>query len=444
MTFLPRSRAIRIGFRPAVAAFVASLLVCAFAWAAPAASGDELQLAIILTRHGVRSPLKTNEAMARLASQPWPSWEVAPGIQTPRGNALIALMGDYYRARFAEAGALTGDPAVDGPRVFIRADNDQRTIETGRILGKSLVRLGEPDVHSLAAGTADPLFRPVRAHVGHPDVARAVAAVLGRIGGDPRRLDRAYAAQLAELKGILFGPGGAPLGASPFDEPTTVRPGDQESLVTISGPIYFAEQCTESFVLEYADGMPASDVGWGRVDERALTDLLALHELFFDLAQRTYYPAQVGGSNLASHIIDTLEQAALGQPVPGAVGPSGERVVVLVGHDTNIANVGGLFGMNWMIPGTQANPLVPGGALVFELWKRGGEQNSFYVRTSYVAQTLVQMREASPLSPDNYPARSPIFVPGCGGSGPNFDAPLGSFVRIARRVIDPAFVAEEP
>jgi 4-phytase/acid phosphatase len=180
------------------------------------------------------------------------------------------------------------------------------------------------------------------------------------------------------------------------------------------------------------------------VDERALTDLLALHELFFDLAQRTYYPAQVGGSNLASHIVDTLEQAALGQPVPGAFGPSGERVVVLVGHDTNIANIGGLFGMGWWIPGTQANPVVPGGALLFELWKRGGQQSSFYVRTSYVAQTLVQMREASPVSPGNAPARSPIFVPGCSGAGPDFDAPLASFVRMARRVIDPAFVTEEP
>src|SRR5271157_5383659 len=377
---MTRENILRAGpalLRAGAAALASALIACTFARADPAAPADELQLAIILTRHGVRSPLKTNEAMARFASQAWPSWEVAPGIQTPHGNALIALMGDYYRARLTAAGALSGDPAVDGPRVFVRADNDQRTIETGRILGKSLVRLSEPDVHSLEAGTADPLFRPVRAQVGHPDVARAVAAVLGRMGGDPRRVDRAYSTQLAQLKGILFAPGGAPQGAFPFDEPTVVGPGDREGLVAITGPIYFAEQCTESLVLEYADGMPASDVGWGRANERALTDLLALHELFFDLAQRTYYPAQVGGSNLASHVVDTLEQAALGMPVPGALGPPGERVVVLVGHDTNIANIGGLFGMNWWIPGTQANPLVPGGALVFELWKHGGgQQNS--------------------------------------------------------------------
>jgi 4-phytase/acid phosphatase len=439
MTLPPRRRASRNLIL--AAAFFASLLACADGRAAP---GDELRLAIILTRHGVRSPLQTNEALAPFASQPWPKWEVAPGIQTPRGNALIALMGDYYRDYLADAGALSGDPAVDGPRVFIRADNDQRTIETGRIIGKSLVRAGEPDVHSLAAGVADPLFRTVKAHVGHPDPALAAAAILGRMGGDPRNVERAYATQFAELKAILYGPGGPPPGASPFDAKAAVVPGESGYLATLSGPMLVALQCTEALILEYADGMALSDVGWGRVDDRSLTDMLALHEAYFDLTQRTHYTAQVQGSNLASHIIDTMEQAALGQPVPGALGPPGERVVVIVGHDTNIDNIGGLFGLNWWIPGSQEDPVLPGGALIFELWRRAGQQDAFYVRTSYVAQTLAQMRGSTPLSLGSPPARSPIFVPGSSGPAPGFDAPLPSFVRMARRVIDPAFVADEP
>src|SRR5208283_1306233 len=444
---MTRENILRAGpalLRAGAAALASALIACTFARADPAAPADELQLAIILTRHSVRSPLATNEAMAGFAGQPWPKWEVAPGIQTPHGNSLAALMGDYYRARLTAAGALSGDPAVDGPRVFVRADNDQRTIETGRILGKALVRVGEPDVHALGEGMADPLFRPLRARVGHPDAALAVAAVLGRVGGDPSRVDRAYAAQLAELKAILFGPAGAPQGPSPFNAPAGVVPGGWDHLVTLKGPIYAASQCTESLLLEYTDGMPASDVGWGRADSRALADVLPLHELYFDLTQRTFYIAQAGGSNLASHIVDTLEQAALGQSVPGAIGPPEERVVILAGHDTNIANIGGMFGMDWWIPGTPANATLPGGALVFELRRHAGQQNSFYVRVSYVAQTLEQMREASTLSLESPPARSAVFVPGCGGSGPEFDAPLASFVRVARRVIAPAFVAEEP
>jgi 4-phytase/acid phosphatase len=89
------------------------------------------------------------------------------------------------------------------------------------------------------------------------------------------------------------------------------------------------------------------------------------------------------------------------------------------------------------------NPLLPGGALVFELWKRGEAPGSFFVRTSYVCQTLEQLRSATPLSLDNPPALAPIFIPGCGGVAPDFETPLASFVRQARKVIDPAFIAPE-
>jgi 4-phytase/acid phosphatase len=434
------------GIRAGQARFKACVAVLLFAVAfqgAPAARGDELRLAIILTRHGVRSPLKTSDEMAGFASNPWPKWEVAPAIQTPRGNLLVAYMGDYYRTRFSGDGVLSGNPDVDGPLVFIRADNDQRTVETGRILGKSLLLGAEPVVHSLPGGVDDPLFKPYMAHVGHADPFLAVAAIQGRLGGDSHSIERAYATQIAELKAILYGPGPVPA-QTPLDEPTRISPGHGEFPAVVTGVIHDSWLITDSLLLEYADGMPSADVGWGRANGQSLTDLLALHELYFDLVGRTRYMAQVEGSNLASHIVDTLEQAALGQPVPGALGPTGERLVVVVGHDGNIANIGGLFDMNWWIPGTQANPMLPGGAMIFELWARSGQPNAYYVRTSYVSQTLDQMREAAPLTADNPPAVSPIFVPGCSGSGPGYDAPLDSFVRQARRVIDPKFVADEP
>ncbi|HEY1792998.1 MAG TPA: histidine-type phosphatase [Opitutaceae bacterium] len=405
--------------------------------------GDQIVLAIIVSRHGVRAPLQPNEALARYSARAWPEWEVKPAIQTPRGNQLVGYMGDYYRARFMRSGLLSGDPATDGPLVYIRADNDQRTIETGRIIGKALVPVGEPDVHPAPGGTFDPLFQPYRAHVGHPDLQLAEAAVLGRLGGDPQSIDAAFAPQLAELRGILWG--GAPAqGPLAEGEHSRVSEGTKHYLVSISGPIQAAEVCVDGFILEYADGKADADVGWGKVDGKVLTDLLALHDFFFDLADRTYYLAQVNGSNLASHIVDTLEQAASGDPVPGAIGPSGEKIVVLAGHDSNLASLGGLLGMNWWIPGTQMNPTLPGSALVFELWRKGGEKDAYFVRTSYVSGTLEQLRTAAPLSLASPPALAPIFIPGCGGDAPNFDATLPDFIRQARKVIAPSFTEAEP
>jgi 4-phytase/acid phosphatase len=280
--------------------------------------------------------------------------------------------------------------------------------------------------------------------VGVPDKALALASLLGRMGGDPRNLDRAYAAQMSELKDVLYGPGGSPPPGSPLDEPTAVPASVGDLAFKSKGPLRVALICTDALLLEYAQGLPASDVGWGRVDVKTLTDLLTLHDLFFDLTQRTRYLAQVGGSNLASHIVDTLEQAATGEPVVGAIGPESARVVILVGHDTNIANLGGLLGLDWWIPGTQANPTLPGGALVLELWRHGGQPGGYYLKASYVAQTLEQMREAGPDAPAKPPVRCPIFIPDCSGSGPDYDAPLAAFVRHARQAIRPAFTAPEP
>jgi 4-phytase/acid phosphatase len=356
---------------------------------------------------------------------------------------MIGFMGDYYRERFTSSGLLLGDPNTGVPWVYIRADNSQRTIATGRILGKALVPGSDPEVHSLPAGAPDPLFKAYLAHVGHPDMDLAAASLIGRIGGDSRSIEAAYAPQVSVVKGILFGPGGPP-SPNPFDVPTSVASDTGEYPVKMAGAIRSAWTCSDALLLEYFDGKPMSDVGWGREDASSLQSLLSIQALSFDLVARTHYLAQILGSNLASHIVDTLEQAALGQSVPGALGSTGERVVIIAGHDGNIANMGGLLGLNWWIPGTQPNPLLPGGALIFELWQRGGQPNSFYVRTSYVSQTLDQLRNATPLSLDNPPARSPIFVPGSSGPAPDYDAPLDSFVRHARMAIDPAFVTEEP
>jgi 4-phytase/acid phosphatase len=368
---------------------------------------------------------------------------VEPGIQTPRGDQLIGLMGDYYKARFQKDGLLSGNPAVDGPLLYLRADNDERTIATAKIIGKALGAPELVDAHALPKGQEDPLFRPFKAKVGKPNLELASAAILGRVGGDLTNLDRAYATQYAELNTVLFGPNANPGQIYIAAGESSIAAGTGSNLTTVKGPLLVAEKCIDSFILQYADNKPMSEVGWGRLDGKTLTDLLTLHEAFFDLADRTFYVAQAEGSNLASHIVDTLEQGAQSDNVPGAIGPLGEKILVLGGHDSNIAAIGGLFGMNWVVPGTQMNPLLPGGALVFELWKKGDAPGGFYVRTSYVTQTLEQLRSATPLTLDNPPARAAICIPGCGGVAPSFETPLASFVRQARKLIDPAFIAPE-
>ncbi len=78
-----------------LAVFVAALL----AVSRPAGSADGLQLkyAVIVSRHGVRSPTWETARLNQYSAEPWPDWDVPPGNLTAHGRTLIQLMGAYYR-----------------------------------------------------------------------------------------------------------------------------------------------------------------------------------------------------------------------------------------------------------------------------------------------------------------------------------------------------------
>ena len=169
---------------------------------------------------------------------------------------------------------------------------------------------------------------------------------------------------------------------------------------------------TENLLLEYAEGMDSAKVGWGRVDGEKLRELLTLHTANEDITQRTSYVARVQSSNLLTHVLDSMKQEVAGHPIKGALSQPGDLLLILAGHDTNLANLSGALGLNWLIDGRR-DDTPPGGALVFELWKSRAA-GAYSVRTFYQAQTLEQMRKATPLSLANPPQRVPVFVPGCG------------------------------
>jgi 4-phytase/acid phosphatase len=432
---VPKTRVIRL----VLAVLLGVLLPLA---ALRAQEGDsEVKLVVVVTRHGIRAPLVTNASLGQFSAQAWPKWDVPPEYLTAHGRQQMALMGAYYRARYVKDGLLTGSPEEDFGRVYFRADSDERTVATAEGLARGLLPGATPDVHARPLGQADPLFQPAKFLVGRTDEALAFAAVKGRIGDDPAVIPAAYPAPFAELQRILFGGDGqAPPGKiSILTLPNRFAPGNNGEAVDWVGPLHKAESLIDSIVLEYADGMPMSDVGWGRADGAALTRLLQLHLLYFDLTQRTFYPTQVQASNLLSHVRETMRQAMSGEPRAGAFGPPGARLVFVVGHDTNIANLGGLMGLSWVLPGAPANSLLPGGAMVFELRRHRGD-GQWFLRIYYVSQSLDQMRAADPLTLEHPPQVAPIFIPTCSGPGPGFEAPYDPFAALLGRVIDPKFV----
>jgi 4-phytase/acid phosphatase len=384
--------------------------------ASPASNVSVLKYVVIVSRHGVRSPTGKTDLLNAYSAKPWPAWSVPPGYLTAHGAKLMTLMGAYDRKLFAQEGLLGAAGCTDAERVSIVADSDQRTRETGKALAEGMFPGCSVAVRALTEGTPDPLFHSLEAGIGHPDKALATAAVSGRIGGNPAALAEAYRPQLDTLEEVLLGckPGPACAGAqsSLFDIPSSITPGKGDHLVDLRSPLGTAATMAENVLLEYTEGMDAAQVGWGRVDANNVRELIQLHSASVDVANHARYIARVQSSNLLRHILDSMEQAATGKAVAGALSKTDDRMLLLVGHDTNLENISGALGLSWIID-SRRDDTPPGGALIFELWKdtiTGG----YSVRTSYMAQTLDQMRNATPLSLQSSPERVPIFVPGCG------------------------------
>ena len=405
----------------------------------------ELKFVVIISRHGVRSPTGKVDQLNQYSAQPWPKWSVPPGYLTEHGAKLMTLFGAYDRELLHAEGLLSRSGCEDAGRVTIIADSDQRTRESGKALAAGLFPDCQVDVHALAEGTHDPLFH-FTPRPGDADRLMATAALSGRIGNNPAGLVDVYRTQLMEMEAVLTGCPShvtcAPARGAPpkslFDNPSSIEPGSGDHLTELRTPLGTAATMSENLLLEYTEGMKMSEVGWGNVDSNKLRELMELHTANSDLERRTGFVARTQSSNLLAHVLDSIQQAIAEKPVAGALSKPGDHLLVLVGHDTNLSNISGALGLSWLLDGRR-DDTPPGGALVFELRQRPGTA-AHEISVYYTAQTVEQMRNASPLALDNPPPRASVFIPGCGSAGASFPCKWEDFQRVLTLAINPGFV----
>ncbi|MGO4702646.1 histidine-type phosphatase [Dyella sp. 2RAB6] len=363
------------------------------------AQADEatLRLRIVVLRHGVRAPTKAPDALAPYANRPWAAWPVAPGQLTPHGIDGMRALGASYRRMFAVDGLWSGACDRAGELVVI-ADSTPRNHASGAALVQGLM----PDCHgtylALPTEQNNALF-----HVGGKDDDKD--------DDDKPALPATWPpAELAELQRVLLGCEGSNcLAQAHADGRKTLL--DAADDTERAKALKTAGSLSENLMLEYAQGFPSAQVAWGQGDEAAIGRLVTMHNLQFALAKKTMPAAARGGSNLLAHVLATLQQAAGEKPQAASLAPASARAVLVVGHDTNLAQLAGLLDVDWH-DAAHPDDYPPGGALVFDLWQAHGNVS---VTVSTAMPTLDALRHADFAAADALVRKTLKLAP-CPGS----------------------------
>jgi 4-phytase/acid phosphatase len=139
------------------------------------------------------------------------------------------------------------------------------------------------------------------------------------------------------------------------------------------------------------------------------------HERFFDLLRLNTFQAARRGAAMARVILASLA----GEPVKaiGTIGPEA-RLVALAGHDGNLSQMAGVFGLEWSLPvQDQPDATAPATTLAFELWKDSASGESF-VRPVLYYGTMDQLRTLAPGAARKLPLKFDDCASGPMGSCP--------------------------
>ncbi len=374
----------------------------ALAQPAAPAKGYALDRVVVVMRHGVRPPTKAQVIDPGLTNREWPKWDVPFGYLTTHGTEAIARLGDFdgqtYADQLSDACAGSGR----APAVRVVADTDQRTIATAEAWAGAAVKGCKLPVENAGEGKADPRFSPFEVEQ-KLDAAVALKSAQDALPkGGLAGLDTANRARLDAASAIL--------GCTKADCKLSGMPTQfdaSKGRLKISGGIDSASTVGQVLMLEYADGKPMNEVGWGLADKARIRDLLTFHALEFQLVARPKAIAEFGAKPLLAEV------------KRGLFATDTARTTVLVGHDSNLAYVGGALGLHWIGGDFPQDDPPPGGAIIFELWRNKAGAEKVVVR--FRSQTIDEIRNLTPLKAGALTTLKPTV---CGGKpvcdGPQF------------------------
>lgn len=354
--------------------------------------GWRVERVVLLMRHGVRSPDRPPPRLAGMP-RPWPSWPGEAGALTPRGAVAIEQLGAADRSWMAALGLLPGRGCPGDGEVTLLSNSFSRTIRTAEAYGSRIAPGCRIAVEHKPLGQPDPLFPSAAAGTlsimpGEADAAARAAIGPAGLSGWDRRMQP----MIRRLNTILCGPKTPDCGVR---TPSSLERASSKQPPQLRGAIADAAEASAALLLQYADGWPASRVGWSEASAADVTALSTLVSEPFRITARPPY--------LASLVTPRLRQRmaqALGDRSPA-------KVTVVVGHDGTIASLAGELGLHWTVPGFATDYPAFGSGLGFARLRAPDGRS--YVRAFYRGQSLERIRHLSTSRPgDLYIATLPL------------------------------------
>jgi 4-phytase/acid phosphatase len=377
---------------------LAALVLAGAAQAAPL----KLERVVIVMRHGVRPPTEENDKLRRWSDQDWPSWSVKAGELTPHGGETVKLMGVTLREAYRAKGLLPATGCAGPRQLTVWGDGaDQRTQKTGEILADALqpgCGVKAPFQPTPKDGPRDPIFG------GYQSGPCSISAEDRKLFAPLETSDQERTKLLAATDRLqaIFAPDACNGGQGTCFILTGPAPG---------GVFPGTGSLAEDLLLEYAEGMPMKNVGWGRAGVDGILAVMPLHERGYEVLRANTAATSKIGSAMARVIFDALNgRSASGGPESGP----DLKLMGLAGHDTNLALMASIFGLSWTLPG-EPDGTAPSTALAFELWTDGTTQ---YVKPVIYFETLEQLRTLKPAEAKSLPLSFADCATGPMGSCP--------------------------
>lgn len=357
---------------------------------------EQLLKVVVLSRHGVRSPIQSHKNLQQWTQKEWPYWPVERGALTPRGSVLVSALWEDLRDVLGLEELFPKNMCPDPSLIYVRANTLQRTQATAVALLNGFAPGCGLKYMIIDSQEWDPLFTPLETGSFSINVDKAIQEFNQRYGSVEKL--RKELKEPLQLVASILGPCpdatckeyGLASGCTILDIPDKIVLENSKNPKFLVGGLGFASTSVEMFLLQLGQ-WPHRNFSDINVSQDTLKKVMRIHGTVFGSVHHIPEMAVTKGSVMLKAIHDALTSTDSDPQVNKA------KLVVLVGHDSNISSISGMLSLHWDIGGYGPDGTPPGGILVFTLWDT---PKGKVVKAHYVCQSLETLT-----SPSIYPQK---------------------------------------